>query len=114
MIQCPSGDTASPTGAMPSGYGTHEIGVAGGESSPGTWAGIWECAISMATPASPDNATQIVVARLDTDGHSFRACSRVPGGCRGRGQVAASLDELDVPEAAASLRVIAGLRRSWR
>ena len=68
----------------------------------------------MATPASPDNATQIVVARLDTDGHSFRACSRVPGGCRGRGQVAASLDELDVPEAAASLRVIAGLRRSWR
>src|SRR5215470_18998755 len=41
--------------------------VAGGELSPGTWAGIWKCAMSMATPATPDNATQILVARLDTD-----------------------------------------------
>src|SRR6516162_467460 len=40
--------------------------VAGGESSPGTWAGIWKCATSMATPATPANATQILVARLDT------------------------------------------------
>jgi len=40
--------------------------VAGGELSPGTWAGIWKCAMSMATPATPDNATQILVARLDT------------------------------------------------
>ena len=41
--------------------------VAGGESSPGTWAGILKCAMSIATPATPDNATQILVARLDTD-----------------------------------------------
>jgi hypothetical protein len=70
--------------------------------------------MSIATPAIPDNATQILVARLDTDGHSFRACSWAPGGCRGQCQVDASLDEPEVPDAAASGRVIAGLRRSRR
>jgi hypothetical protein len=66
--------------------------------------------MSMATSATPDNATQILVARLDTGGHSFLACSWVPGGCRGPCQVDAGLDELEVSEAAGG-RVIAGLRR---
>jgi hypothetical protein len=64
--------------------------------------------MSMATPATPDNATQILVARLD-NGHSFLACSWVLGSCRGRGQVDAGLRELEVPEAVGG-RVITGLR----
>jgi hypothetical protein len=70
--------------------------------------------MSMATPAIPDNATQILVARPDMDGHSFLVCSWVPGGCRGQCQVDASLDELDVLDADVIGRVIAGLRRLRR
>lgn len=81
--------------------------------SPGTRAGVWKCAMSMATPAAPDNATQILVARLDTDGHSFLACWWVPDGCRGLCRAGAGPGELDVP-GAAGRRVIAGLRRARR
>jgi hypothetical protein len=67
----------------------------------------------MATPATPDNATQILAAWLDTDDHSVLAWSCVPGDCRAWCQVDAGLDALEVPEAAGG-RVIAGPRRSWR
>jgi hypothetical protein len=96
-----------------------DAGAACGWTTSSSWTRTQPCLSGSglpipSTPAIPDNATQILVARLDTDGHSFLACSGVPGGCRGQCQVDAGLDELDVLEAEASGRVIAGVRRSWR